>query len=49
VNGSTDGILANCCHTQFDAAGWWQVDFGRQCIVQQINVWNRQVRGVVQF
>lgn len=45
VNGDTDGKgQMKCIHTQLDAAGWWQADLGRQCIVQKINLWNRQVR-----
>ena len=32
-----------CTHTQLDIQPWWEVDLGRERVLESVTVWNRQV------
>ena len=43
VNGDTCGDGESfCIHTQVDAQPYWEVDLGRICVIEKVDVWNRE-------
>mmetsp|Transcript_32208 Transcript_32208/g.51257 ORF Transcript_32208/g.51257 Transcript_32208/m.51257 type:complete len:1524 (+) Transcript_32208:142-4713(+) len=43
VNGDTCGNGEHMCiHTQVDSQPFWEVDLGRICVIERIQLWNRE-------